>query len=79
MNLEMEKTMKKRILALILLVIFGAMGFVNQLYVLLYLLIELSTIGGIMISFLPSKRYFTTDALYEELEKAHQKQMSKNN
>lgn len=67
------------LLALILLVIFGATGFVNQLYVLLYLLIELSTIGGIMISFLPSKRYFTTDALYEELEKAHQKQMSKNN
>lgn len=66
-------------LALILLVIFGATGFVNQLYVLLYLLLEIGAIGGIMIALLPSKKYFTVDALYEELERAHQKQISKNN
>ena len=58
------------VVALALLVAFGGVGFVNQLYIMLYLLLELGAITGVMIAFLPTKKHFTVDALYAELERA---------
>lgn len=57
--------------ALTLLVIFGAAGYINQLYLLIYLLAEFGAILGVAIALLPKRRYFTTDKLYSELEREH--------
>lgn len=57
--------------ALTLLVIFGASGYINQLYLLIYLLAEFGAILGATLALLPKRRYFTTDRLYRELEREH--------
>lgn len=55
----------------------GVAGFVNELHVLLFLLLELGMISGIMLSRLPSKKYFTAEALYFELEQKHERLVRK--
>ncbi len=60
-------------LALILLIAFGAEKYVNQWHVLLYLLVELAAVCIPIFFTLPSKKYFTVDALYASLEQEHKK------
>jgi hypothetical protein len=50
---------------------------IDQFYVLLYLLLQVGVAAAVMLLNFPSKRYFTTDALYYEYEKKYQKQMKK--
>ena len=59
----------------LLLVGLGVTAYVEQIYVLLYLLLEMVAVIAVMLAYLPSKRYFTVDALYEELERAYDKEM----
>ncbi len=58
---------------LMLLVSMGATAYVNQIHILLYLSLEVITAGTVIALSLPSKKYFTTDALYGELERADTK------
>ncbi len=60
-----------------LLLVFGVIEHVNQLYILLYLLSELITILVLTFTLLPTSKYFTVDALYTELEKRNTKLMEK--
>ena len=59
----------------LLLVGLGVTAYVEQIYVLLYFLLETVAVIAVMLAYLPSKRYFTVDALYEELERAYDKEM----
>lgn len=63
-------------LTLILLVSLGGAVYANQFAVLAYLGLELITVGAVIAYVLPSKRYFTVDAVYAELEKQHQKELN---
>lgn len=57
----------------ILFLVFGIMEYVNQLYILLYLLAEAIIILVLTFTLLPTSKYFTVDALYAELEKSNAK------
>ncbi len=58
--------------ALILFTFLGIVGYINQGYILIYLLLEAIAISIPTILYIPSKKYFTVDALYSELEKKNQ-------
>lgn len=60
-----------------LLLIFGIVEYVNQLYVLLYLLSELIAMLVLTFTLLPTSKYFTVDALYSELEKENTKRIAR--
>ncbi len=55
------------------LVSLDTVGFINEFHLLLFLLLELGSVACVMLSKLPSKKYFTTERLYFELEKEHEK------
>ena len=63
-------------LALSFFVIFGVASAVHQLYVLLFLLLELCAMSAVMIALLPPRDYFTVDLLYTELEQSHMQEQS---
>ncbi len=60
-----------------LVVAFGGVGAVNQFHVLSYLLAQIIAATAIMIWKFPKKNYFTTDALYFEYEKQHERELKK--
>ncbi len=64
-------------IALAGIIAFGAISSVSQLHILLYLLLQFAVILIIVKKSLPSKNYFTTDALYFELEKKAQSILKK--
>ena len=41
----------------------------NQYHTLVYLLLQIAAFSGILLSTLPSKKYFTVEELYDELER----------
>ena len=55
----------------------GIVEYVNQLYVLLYLLTELIAMLVLTFTLLPTSKYFTVDALYSELEKENTKRIAR--
>ncbi len=60
--------------AIILLLAFSVMPYVNQMLLFAYIFAELVLMGVIMLIYLPTNKYFTVDALYSELEKKYQKE-----
>ena len=65
-----------------LLVVFGGAASVNQFYMLAFLLLELIAVISATVFMLPSRKYFTVDELYAEIEKEHlsnAKMQQKNN
>ncbi len=60
-----------------MLLVFGIIEYVNQLYVLLYLLTELIAMLALTFTLLPTSKYFTVDALYSELEKENTRRIAK--
>lgn len=61
------------LLALIAIVATDAAKYVNQVYILLYLLAEIAALSVTMLMLLPKKEYFTVDAVYKELEARYKK------
>jgi hypothetical protein len=55
----------------------GAVGAVNQFYLLAFLLAQIAAATTVMLLTFPSKNYFTTEALYFELEREHEKEIKK--
>ncbi len=64
--------------SLAMLLVFGAIPYVNQMLLLAFLAIELALITAVMFKFIPENKYFTVDALYSELERKHKGQLKKN-
>ena len=56
------------VLATMLIVILASAVSFNQYHALVYLLLQLTAFAGILFGTLPSKKYFTVEALYDELE-----------
>ncbi|MBE6576600.1 MAG: hypothetical protein E7653_00500 [Ruminococcaceae bacterium] len=55
----------------------GVVGAINQFHILMYLLAQITAATVIMLLKFPRKNYFTTDALYFEYEKQHEKELKK--
>lgn len=60
-----------------LILVFGITEYVNQLYILFYLLAEAITMLILTFALLPTSKYFTVDALYRELEKNNTRLLEK--
>ena len=60
-------------IVIVILMMSGALEYVNQIHVLAYLMLQICTALGITLAVIPHKKYFTVDALYAELEAAHTK------
>ncbi len=60
-----------------LILVFGITEYVNQLYILFYLLAEAITMLVLTFALLPTSKYFTVDALYRELEKNNTRLLEK--
>lgn len=65
------------IICAMLLVIFGIIGSFNQYHVLIYLLLQGAIFAEMLVKILPNKKYFTVEALYDELERESIKQQKK--
>ncbi len=61
---------------LIVALSFGIVSQLNQLYVLLFYILQALSVWLVCLLSLPSKRYFTVDSLYSELERAHTRQIA---
>ncbi len=57
------------VLATILMVALTSAASFNQYHTLIYLFLQLAAFSGILLSTLPSKKYFTVEELYDELER----------
>ena len=56
------------VIATMLIVILASAVSFNQYHALIYLLLQLAAFVGVLFGTLPSKKYFTVEALYDELE-----------
>ena len=65
------------IVATVLVITLGVAQHINQLYILLYMMIELCVIASVMMLKIPHSRYFTADSLYTDIEKEHRKMIEK--
>ena len=62
------------LLTVILLISLGVVGYVDQNYIFIYLILELIALAIPMIKYLPHKKYFTVEALNAEIEKQKHEQ-----
>lgn len=65
------------LLAALIIVVLGAVGGFNQYHVIIYLLAQLAALTVMLLMILPSKKYFTVEQLYDELEQKSIKQQKK--
>ncbi len=60
-----------------LFVALGIVGAINQFHMLAFILAQIAVATALMLWKFPKKNYFTTDKLYFELEKRHNREMKK--